>query len=520
MKAPHPFSYWFARNNYFYRLLVRSFQHLVPPGKRVLNIGCTNGFVLNALAPAHGVGVDADESIVTAAQQAHPHLHFVHGTVAQIQTEQFDYILLSYTLMDTYDVQELLEQLQPFCHPATRLIILNYSHLWEPILWCAQKLGLRRPTPFKTWLAPHDTHTFLHLAGYDVVTVRKSTLLPARIPLLARLFNTWLAPLPLINHLCVNLFIAARPHAAALAEEDVTVSVLIPARNERGNIAAAVQRCPQLGRHTQLIFVEGNSTDGTWDEMQRVKAAHADKDILLLKQPGRGKGDAVRAGFAQATGDVLMILDADLTMPPEELPKFLHALLQRKGEFINGSRLVYGMESEAMRIANLVANWGFAVLFSWLLSQRLKDTLCGTKVLFKKDYEEIVANRAYFGDFDPFGDFDLLFGIAKLNRKIIDMPVHYKNRTYGSTNIQRWRSGVLLLRMWFFALRKLKFYESCAVPPRQRKVERVGTDRSQYTAAHLHDRDQQHIEPNVQQGGNHQRDCQKNSMSEKLNDRT
>ena len=233
-------------------------------------------------------------------------------------------------------------------------------------------------------------------------------------------------------------------------------SVVVPCRNERGNIEGAVLRTPVLAKWQEIIFVEGNSTDGTYEECERVRAAYPDHNIQVMRQSGKGKGDAVRKGFAAARGDILVILDADLTVPPESLPKFVTALTQGKGEFINGSRLVYPFESGAMRFLNTLANRSFAAIFSWLLNQRFTDTLCGTKVLRKSHYDKIVANRGYFGDFDPFGDFDLIFGAAKLNLKIIEVPIRYADRRYGETNISRFRHGWLLLRMVAFAFRKMK----------------------------------------------------------------
>ena len=213
-----------------------------------------------------------------------------------------------------------------------------------------------------------------------------------------------------------------------------------------------------MGRHTELIFVEGNSTDDTWDEIQRITSLYAGQyDIKCIQQDGKGKGDAVRKGFEMATGDILMILDADMTVPPEDLPKFFQAIATGKGEYINGTRLVYPMEKEAMRTLNLLGNRFFSIAFSWLLNQRIKDTLCGTKVLSKSNYERLQINRAYFGDFDPFGDFDLIFGSAKLNLKFVEVPIRYRARTYGETNISRFKHGWLLLKMMFFALNKIKF---------------------------------------------------------------
>jgi glycosyltransferase involved in cell wall biosynthesis len=212
-----------------------------------------------------------------------------------------------------------------------------------------------------------------------------------------------------------------------------------------------------MGRGTELVFVEGHSHDNTYETIKEVIDAHPEWRCQLLQQKGVGKGDAVRLGFEKANGDVLMILDADLSVPPEDLPRFYEVLRSGKGEFINGVRLVYPMEKEAMRFMNLVGNKFFSLAFSWLLEQKIKDTLCGTKVLWKKQYNTIVSNRRYFGDFDPFGDFDLLFGAAKLNLKIMEMPIRYRERSYGTTNISRWKHGWLLLKMVLFASRRIKF---------------------------------------------------------------
>jgi glycosyltransferase involved in cell wall biosynthesis len=233
--------------------------------------------------------------------------------------------------------------------------------------------------------------------------------------------------------------------------------VIIPARNESGNIKAIFERTPQMGRETELIFVEGHSKDDTFEAVQWEIASHPSTPSLLFQQTGIGKADAVRLGFSKAKGDILMILDADLTVPPEDLPRFYEALITGKGEFINGVRLVYPMEKEAMQTLNFFGNKFFSLAFSWMLGQPIKDTLCGTKVLWKRDYERIAANRSYFGDFDPFGDYDLIFGAAKLNLRIVDLPIRYRERTYGSTNISRWKHGLLLMRMVAFAARRIKF---------------------------------------------------------------
>ncbi len=450
------YAYWLKKNWYYHSLMARLYRFFVPKESRVLLVNGKNGFLLDAVHPSFGVGVDEDSLAVSQAKQLYPHFEFYSGSVKNIpHKEPFDYVLINLATMEADDVQELFKQLIPFCTDTTKIVIDFYSVLWEPILWLAQKCSLRRKTALKNWLSYQDIANFLYLAGFEVVTHERNILLPVYIPLISWLVNTFIAPLPIINLFCLSQWVVARP-AIKKIERNYSVSVIVPCRNERGNIQAIIDRCPLLGTATEFIFVEGHSKDGTLEEIKRVHQENPHKKISYYVQSGKGKGDAVRLGFAKAQGDILMILDADLTVPPEELPKFYDALVE-KADFINGSRLVYGMESEAMRFLNLIANYCFGIGFSWLLGQPIKDTLCGTKVLFKSDYEKIVKNRAYFGEFDPFGDFDLLFGAAKLNLKILDMPVHYKNRQYGTTQISRFRHGFLLLGMSFIALKKFKF---------------------------------------------------------------
>lgn len=440
----------------YHRLVRHHLGHLIRPGARVLEVGCGLGDTLAALRPARGVGLDFSPRMIELARQRHPGLEFQVADAIEIPgDETFDILLLSDLVNDLPDVQALLEKLQRHARPDTRLVVNFFNNLWRPFLASAEWLGVKARQPTQNWLSTGDMRNLLRLAGWDIVKEEGRILYPLPTLFLGHLLNRWLAPL--LRPLCLTFLQVARPRPAVPADRHFTCSVVIPARNEAGNIEAAVLRTPEMGAGTEIVFIEGNSTDNTWDEIQRVKAAHPQRNIRILQQTGKGKGNAVRDAFVVATGDILFILDADLTMPPEQLPKFYEAIRSGKAEFVNGVRLVYPMEDEAMRFANMVANHFFGLAFTFLLGQRLKDTLCGTKVLFRRDYEVIAANRAFFGDFDPFGDFDLLFGAAKQNLQIVDLPIRYAARTYGETNIQRWRHGVVLLRMVIFAARRLKF---------------------------------------------------------------
>jgi hypothetical protein len=453
---------WNAGNRYYHRRLTQVFENLVPPGQRVIEIGCAQGDLLAALKPSYGVGVDFSAEMVAGARQKHPELTFVDADAHALALDEtgdaqtFDVIILSDLINDVWDVETIFQRIRPLSTPSTRVIVNYYSRVWAPLLALTGKLGVSTPKLAQNWLVSEDVSTLLYLAGFETLRNQREILWPLPFRPLSALCNRWLVKLWPFHYFALTNLTIARPFPAPAGKDAPRVSVIVPARNEAGNIAEIIRRTPAMGAGTELIFVEGHSTDNTWETIQREVAASG-RPCKVFQQTGKGKGDAVRLGFAQASGQVLMILDADITVSPEDLPKFYEALVSGKGDFINGVRLVYPMHEEAMRLFNFLGNKFFSLAFSWLLRQPIKDTLCGTKVLWKKDYESIAANRAYFWDFDPFGDFDLLFGAARLNRKIVDLPVRYGARTYGETNIQRWSHGVLLLRMAAFAALRVKF---------------------------------------------------------------
>lgn len=453
---------WIQQSGFYYREDYRYLQFLVPPGAKILDLGCGTGKLLAFLNPARGVGVDFSPAMIEVARKNHPNLEFHVGDIEypddleQIE-ETFDVILLSDTIGSLENCDSTLFHLHRFCTRDTRLIITYYSRLWEPLLSLAEKFGVKMPQERQNSLSTSDIINLLELAEFEVIKREWRQLTPRFLLGIGWLLNRFVAPLPGIRQLCLRNYIVARP-LHNIEHQPKSVTILIPCRNERDNIEAAIRRLPKFCPDMEIMFVEGHSQDGTLEEVHRVIAAYPDLDIKVLVQDGKGKGDAVRKGFSHASGEVLMILDADLTVPPETLPKFYEALVSGKGEFINGTRLVYPMERDAMRFLNWLANQTFSILFTWLLNQRFTDTLCGTKVLTRAHYQRIEANRSYFGNFDPFGDFDLIFGATKLNLKVREIPITYASRVYGTTQISRFRHGLLLLRMVVFAFRKLKAF--------------------------------------------------------------
>lgn len=455
---------WLRR--YFYSRLARYLSLFIRPDDSVLEINPHSSQLCDAMA---GLESSPRRGEWRVAEAAHPFESLPEAGPGAYP----DYVLLNENVHYERDIQSLLVAIQKIVGPSTRIIVVHYSALWRPLARLATALGMRSKAPEENWIAQEDITNLLRLTGFAVVRRETKIMMPLYLPVISNLANRWLAPLPVFGWCNMLNIVVARPasegdrsFAGNPARKDggnpenprPSVSVVVAARNEAGNIDDILTRCPMMGPEDELILVEGNSTDDTWARIcEAAESYEGPHKLVTAQQEGKGKGDAVRKGFSLATKEILMILDADLTVPPEDLPKFYDAIVRDKGEFINGSRLVYPMEKEAMRFFNLLGNKFFAVAFSFVLGQRFKDTLCGTKVISRENYLKLAAHRSYFGDFDPFGDFDLIFGAARMGLEIVEIPIRYRERTYGDTNIQRWQHGLILLRMLFFAARKIKF---------------------------------------------------------------
>ena len=458
---------WIERSRYYYDTIERILRFIVPPHQRVLDIGCGNADQLAAVQPDLGVGVDLSDGMLQLARRKHPECEFHHQAAEDLSLSAhqvhdrgggFDYVQMVNVVGELADVLSAFKRLDPLVRPDTRLVVIWYNHLWEPLVGPAAALGLKLNNPTCNWLSLEDLRNLLHLAGWEVVKIGARMPCPKYIPGVAELMNDVLGRLPLLHRLGLIHYLVARPvRPLAQPRASYSCTVVVPCKNEEGNVPEIPTRTPQMGRFTEIIFVDDKSTDATAERVRDVIAAYPDRKIKLVEGPGQGKGAAVRAGLAAATGDVLMILDADMTVMPEDLPAFFEAITENKGEFINGSRMVYPLSGEAMRTANILGNKAFASLFTFLLEQRIRDTLCGTKVVMRHNYQKILAARQYFGEVDRWGDYDWIFGAARNNLKIVELPVHYVERIAGETKMnKRFRNGLVMLRMCWVAFRKLK----------------------------------------------------------------
>lgn len=444
-------------NRYYHTDIENLIKKIVPKDASVLEIGCRGGETLSNLPNKNKIGVSFDDNLLKLARAKLGKNNVTQTDYLNKKNpKKSDYVILSHTLSEVNDAQNLIIKLKKFMHEDSRVIAINFNFLWKPVIDLGEKLGLRLPQKKEpNWWTEYDLDNLFYLEGFEKVVSGRRFIIPYNIPFVSDFINRYVAPLPFFNYLTFTHYAIYR---LVVPQKNTSVSIIIPARNEAGNMLKIFNKIPRLSNKMEIIFVEGHSQDDTYQIIQReINKYKGSITAKLFKQKGKGKGDAVRLGFSKASNDLLMILDADLTVDPDELPKFYKAALERRGDLIMGSRLIYPMEKQAMRLLNYLGNKFFSAAFTFLLDQKIKDTLCGTKVIQAKIYKKIEKNRYIFGDFDPFGDYDLIFGAAKLNLKITEIPIRYKERTYGKTNISRFRHGLLLLRMVYFAAKNLKF---------------------------------------------------------------
>ena len=457
--APRYAAQWVAKNSYYYEQIKQLIATIIPPGKRVLDVGCGIGHILAHTSPAYGVGIDFSASMIAEARSRYPHLtfHTMDIEAASALNEKFDFVISANSITEMTDIRRCLKSIYQVMTPETRLVIIAYNYLWQPIIELGARLGMRPQSPTENWLTPQDIHGLLSSTDFEMIREGYRTMLPKQVPFLSALFNNFLVRMPLLRYLGFTYYTVARPLIAFENPQKMTVSVVVPCKNEEGNIDEVVNRVPEMGGGTELIFVDDKSTDKTAEKIKKQIERHPERNIKFVEGPGIGKGAACRAGFANASHDIFMILDADMTVMPEVLPEFFELIVQGKGEFVNGSRLLYPMEEEAMRIANIIGNKLFAMLFTFILEQPIKDTLCGTKVVLRRDYHKLLEARDYFNSTDKWGDYDWIFGAARHNLKILELPVHYVSRKAGQTKMTgRLRNAWIMLKMCRVAFLKLK----------------------------------------------------------------
>jgi len=456
---------WIKKSHGFYYEDILAMREIIHENSKILEIGCGNGHLLSALKPSVGVGIDISRKMIECAKKEYKNIKFItadidNSSIINSLDIICDFIIISDTIGYFEDIEKVLNNLHILCNADTRIIVAYYSPFWDPFLNFAAKLKYKMPELPKALLNEVDISSLFEATKFETVKKQNKIIFPFKFLGIGRLLNRYISCLPIFSHFCLRNYVIARSLKASSLDLPNSASVVIPCRNEKGNIRNALERLPLFTKNIEIIFIEGNSQDGTWEEVKKVikdkKFIKKGFKMKAFQQKGIGKADAVFYAFEKASNDVLIILDGDLTVSPEDIPKFWKKIASGEAEYINGSRLIYPMENEAMRFLNYIANKFFSILFTWLLGQRYTDTLCGTKVIRKKHYIRATRRNEEFGDFDPFGDFFIIFGAARLNLKMLEVPIRYRAREYGETQISRFSHGLLLIKMVIFAFFKLK----------------------------------------------------------------
>lgn len=446
------YDYWKKKNWYYYSTIKAFLARIIPAGSCVLEVGCGTGEILAAMQPSRGVGIDISAEMVKRASQKFPQYTFIHAPIENLKLEeQFDYIIMVDVIDHVYDVMDVFENLHRFCHPTTQVILTTINPWWDPILMFMEKIGAKMPEGPHNFVEKRNLSKMIESLDFSMSYSGYLLLFPKKIPVLSFLANSLGVRIWGLNKFSAVQYMTIQPAPRNKTDLGLGCSVIIPCYNEAGNIEEAIRRIPAMGRHTEIIVVNDGSKDDTAARVKKMQA-HFPNLKLIDYSPNRGKGHAVKAGFDEASQEVIMILDADLSVPPEELPRFFNPLNKGLCQFVNGTRMVYPMEDQAMRILNLLGNKIFGFIMSFIVQQNLTDTLCGTKALYKSDYK-----RMQWG-LDKWGDFDLLFGAAQIGSKIMEVPVHYMSRKSGESKMKALRHGLHLLWACFRGFKELVFF--------------------------------------------------------------
>jgi ubiquinone/menaquinone biosynthesis C-methylase UbiE len=450
-KISKEYDYWKKKNYYYYDTIKEFVRRIIPPGNKVLEVGCGTGDILAHVKPGTGVGVDISPEMVSIAAKKHPEYRFVAGAIEDLDLgEKFDYIIVVDVMDHVQDVHDVFKALFKLCHPATKIILTTINPWWDPVLDLAEKVGAKMPEGPHNFIEKRNLETMAEAADLKISYSGYLLLFPKYIPVFSYLVNSIGTRLWPLYKMSFVQYMIIQPGPENHNDLGLGCSVVIPCHNEEDNVQEAIKRVPQMGVYTEIIVVNDGSTDRTAEKVRELLPQYPNLKLIDYS-PNKGKGHGVWSAFEAASQDVVMILDADMTTPPEELPRFFEPLNKGMCGFVNGTRMVYPMEGQAMRTLNLFGNKIFGLIMTFLIGQRISDNLCGTKALLKKD--ALTFQRGL----DRWGDFDLLFGAAYRGLKILEVPVHYKERKAGVSKMQTLRHGLHLLTAVYKGFRNLIF---------------------------------------------------------------
>lgn len=361
-----------------------------------------------------------------------------------INNTKYDCIVLSDMFEVNDDILGLLKLLKKNLNNDGTILLTSITPIWDGVLSILEMLNLKNKSKKRSYIHLNKLSAVLDTINFQITGKRTRQYFPFKLFYFGNIINNFLEIILYFFNFGIRSYFTIKEIEDTAEKDVLSKTIIVPAKNEEGNLNELINRIPYLGNNVEVIISCGISNDNT---LGMAKSLKSDNFIIkVIEQTSKGKANAVWEACEQSSNDLIAILDADLSVDPEELSSFFELIETKKCDFVNGTRLIYSMEKGSMRFINNFGNRLFQYVVSKIIRLPLTDSLCGTKVFKKNLYEKIKKWQSVVKIKDPFGDFDLLFAAAYSSQKIVEYPIHYRARKYGTTQIRRFKDGFKLIK--------------------------------------------------------------------------
>ncbi len=433
----------FINSKTFYKRHMNEIMSLIPEEKSALSLVNSKSSFRNHPSSLETILVD-------------PEVGLNIESIA-FKNKKYKTIILTDLFEVSTDILELLSMVNKLLGKDGIIVICSINQKWNRILNLFERLNLKDGNQKRLFINSTIVLNIAKVTGLEFVTQRNKQIFPFRMLGLGSLINNILEILFFPFSFGIRIYSILNQQEKFNEEKKYSKSIIIPAKNEEKNLKPLLNQIPELEEDHEIILAIGDSEDKTYEVAKEIKEARCwPFEVKVIKQTGKGKANAVWEAVEEASKEVIIILDADISVNPETIVQFNSVIDTGKASFVNGTRLIYGMESGAMRIVNNLGNRIFQYIVSIIIGQKITDSLCGTKVFFRKDFNKIKLWKELVQMKDPFGDFDMIFTAGYFGLKILEIPVRYQARVYGVTQIKRFRDGYKLI---IYLLNSIKIFK-------------------------------------------------------------
>tara|TARA_B110000977_G_scaffold125183_1_gene160299 strand:+ start:1495 stop:2904 length:1410 start_codon:yes stop_codon:yes gene_type:complete len=438
------------KKNFLFDEISKALNYLINDSNYVKFFCCGNSSIVNKVNSKNIYINEINNTFINSLTKSeikkedeiNKNLNFDHIVIADIEHQKFI----------TKNLIDLNEKIDNEC----RVIVLSKSIFWSTLINFYKKI--KNIGPDKNNFLPYSNLRKIFLnTNFEIVKNEKIIFFPFQFSLLTKFINQ-IFRFPVLNFFCmINLTVLKKVQKKNYQAEGKKISFIIPCKNEGGNIKFFYEKIINSTINAEFLFGNDNSSDNTLDEIKKLQQAIPNKEIKIYDGPGVCKSENVYKGINLASGEIILIYDADLTVSFDDLVNSINLLLKTDADFINCTRMIMPQQKNAMKFLNFYGNLFFAFLFSILFKQKITDTLCGTKIFFKKDWEQIKKYNNTWGAKDLWGDFDLLLGAYKNNLKIVENPISYTDRKEDETKMTGIiKNSIRMLIITFVAYYKLR----------------------------------------------------------------